>query len=161
VHRLADGFNRHYGLNLRVEYTPGPDHAQMSARIAQEYQAGRPASSDIFLGADSTIAVLLRADALAPVDWLSWATHIGSPEQVAPNGVGVTVQTYTPGITYNSSRVIGDAVPRSLQDLLKPEYRGRILRLLLRSPIRAMGEGARARVRNQAIGSARGADELQ
>ena len=32
----------------------------------------------------------------------------------------------TPGITYNTQRVSGAAVPRTLQDLLKPEFKGRI-----------------------------------
>src|SRR5262249_2296344 len=35
-------------------------------------------------------------------------------------------ETWLPGITYNTTRVSGDAVPRNFQDFLKPEYKGRV-----------------------------------
>jgi ABC-type Fe3+ transport system substrate-binding protein len=40
--------------------------------------------------------------------------------------MAVTFQSSIPGISYNSARVTGDAVPRSLAALLKPEYKGRV-----------------------------------
>src|SRR5690242_10363790 len=33
---LADGLNKRYGLNLKVQYTPGPSMPDMSAKILQE-----------------------------------------------------------------------------------------------------------------------------
>jgi ABC-type Fe3+ transport system substrate-binding protein len=126
LRRLTDGFNRTYGLNLDVKFTPGPSMSEMSPRIVQESQANRPASTDVLIGYDSQIAPAIQAGALEPVDWLSWAPNIRDPALVAPNGMAVTIETATPGITYNSSRLTGDAVPRSLQDLLKPQYNGHL-----------------------------------
>ena len=40
VSRLADGFNRAYGLSLDVRFTPGPSMPNMAARVADEDQPG-------------------------------------------------------------------------------------------------------------------------
>src|SRR5207248_10535509 len=34
IRRLAEGFNKAYGLNLDVKFTPGPNMAEMAPRIA-------------------------------------------------------------------------------------------------------------------------------
>ncbi|HEY7064604.1 MAG TPA: ABC transporter substrate-binding protein [Chloroflexota bacterium] len=124
--RLMDGLNREYGLNLDVRFTPGQSFPEMAARISQEYQAGRRATSDVYLGADHHIAGLMASDVLEAVDWTAWAPHVQDPALVAPGGMAVTFQTWLPGISYNTARVSGDAVPRRFQDLLKPEYKGRV-----------------------------------
>jgi iron(III) transport system substrate-binding protein len=124
--RLAAGFNKAYGLNLTVQWSAGLSMPQMASRIAQEYQAGRPAASDVLLGSETHIIGMMRADALLPVDWASWAPHVQDPRLVAPDGVAVELATRTPGMTYNTTRLSGAAVPTSMQDLLKPQYKGRI-----------------------------------
>jgi len=43
-----------------------------------------------------------------------------------PGNIAVEVSSNTPGITYNTNKVAGDAVPKTMQDLLKPEYKGRM-----------------------------------
>jgi iron(III) transport system substrate-binding protein len=43
---------------------------------------------------------------------------------LAPGGVAVQLGTRTPGIAYNTTRVSNDLVPTTMQDLLKPQYRG-------------------------------------
>ncbi|HEY7060452.1 MAG TPA: ABC transporter substrate-binding protein [Chloroflexota bacterium] len=126
LRRLADGFNRHYGLNLDVQFTPGPSMPEMATRIAQEYLAGRPASSDVLPGYAVHMAMALAADALEPVDWLEWAENVHRPDQVTAGGAAVTFETSTPGITYNTSRVRPDEMPTTMQDLLQPQYKGRI-----------------------------------
>src|SRR5262249_42863852 len=50
--RLGEGFNQYYGLNLPVQFTPGPSMPELAAKTVQEYQAGRRASSDILLGTE-------------------------------------------------------------------------------------------------------------
>jgi ABC-type Fe3+ transport system substrate-binding protein len=123
---LIAGFNEHYGLNLDARYTPGPPSTEMAAKLAEERRVDRRASTGIFIGYDSAVVQLIQADALAGDDWTSWAPNIRNPRLVAPQGMAVTFQSSIPGISYNSARVIGDAVPRSLAALLKPEYKGRV-----------------------------------
>jgi iron(III) transport system substrate-binding protein len=69
---------------------------------------------------------MAQANALESVDWVSWAPNIRNPKLLAPGGIAVEFTTQTPGMTYATSRLSGDAIPRSLQDLLKPEYKGRL-----------------------------------
>jgi ABC-type Fe3+ transport system substrate-binding protein len=125
VRRWMEGFNRYYGLNLTPRYTPGPAPDEVATRVVQEYQSGRPAFSDVLLLGSSPLSGILFTDAVEPVDWVSWAPNV-FPELVAPGGVGVEMSMRTPGITYNTQRVRPDEVPATLQDLLKPQYKGRI-----------------------------------
>jgi ABC-type Fe3+ transport system substrate-binding protein len=126
LRRLAEGFNRQYSLSLDVQFTPGPSMPEMAQRIAQEAAAGRPASSDVLPGYAVHMAVAVAANALEPVDWLSWAANVRRAEQVTAGGAAVTFETSTPGITYNTSKVRPEEVPTSLQDLLQPRYKGRV-----------------------------------
>ncbi|HEY7067616.1 MAG TPA: ABC transporter substrate-binding protein [Chloroflexota bacterium] len=126
VRRIAEGLNREYGLNLSVQFTPGPSMANMMTRLTEETQAGRRASTDVMVGYGIHMAALTQAQGLLTSDWQSWAPHISSPDLVSANGGAVTFQTSYSGITYNTQRLTGDAVPRSMQDLLKPQYKGHI-----------------------------------
>jgi iron(III) transport system substrate-binding protein len=126
VTRLAERFNRHYGLNVDVRFTMGASFPEIAAKLIQEQQANRRATTDVYIGSDNSVAGLLRAGALEPADWTAWAPNVRNPALVTGNGEAVTFQTWLTGIAYNTSRVSGDAVPRSMQDLLKPEYKGRI-----------------------------------
>src|SRR5262249_54409256 len=123
---IAEGLNRRYGLNLNVQFTPGPPMSTVGIKVKEETLANRRTSTDVVVGYANVMAELSQAGTLAAVDWLSWAPNIRIPELVAPNGVAVTFQTSYTGITYNTQRVTGDAIPRSMQDLLQPRYKGRI-----------------------------------
>jgi iron(III) transport system substrate-binding protein len=98
----------------------------MAARITQEYQVGRRAATDVYLGADHHISALMANGVLEEVDWSAWAPHVRDPALLAPQVMAVTYETWLPGITYNTARVSGDAVPHTMQELLKPEYKGRV-----------------------------------
>jgi iron(III) transport system substrate-binding protein len=124
--RLAQGFNKRYGLNVDVRFTPGPSMPTMASRMSEEYLAGRPAASDLFAGFGGWVATRISADALVPVDWASWADNVQDPRVIAAGGRAVPVQSSVQGITYNTNRVRPDDVPHSLQDLLQPQYKGRI-----------------------------------
>jgi iron(III) transport system substrate-binding protein len=126
IRRLADGFNKQYGLNLDVRFTPGPSMPNMAARVAEEYTAGRPAATDILVGYANHIMAAMQAGAIEQVDWASWAPNVQRPELVAAGGAAVAFQSSWPGIIYNAQHVRPDEVPHTLQDLLKPQYKGRI-----------------------------------
>jgi ABC-type Fe3+ transport system substrate-binding protein len=126
MERWAEGFNKLYGLNVRVQFTPGPTVPEMLVRTTQEMQGGRAASSDVYLGADRNIVDALAAGVLLPVDWAAWAPNVQNPALLAPRGVAVGFASRTPGFTYNTNRVRPDELPTSFADLLKPQYKGRL-----------------------------------
>jgi iron(III) transport system substrate-binding protein len=122
---FADGFNKAYGLNVNVRYTPVSNFRSAAFQIVQEVQAGRTPSSDVVMVSPNLLLRLVEADVVEPVDW-SWAPNLQNPELIAPKNAGVVVFHQMEGITYNSSLLTGDQVPRTMQDLLKPEFKGRL-----------------------------------
>jgi len=124
--RMAAQFNNRYGLNTNIQFTPGPAMPEVANKIIQEYQAGRRATVDVYLGPDTSILSLMQADALQPVDWKAWSQHVQDPRFITGDGVAVEIITSTIGFTYHTGRLSGAAVPTTMQDLLKPEYKGRI-----------------------------------
>jgi ABC-type Fe3+ transport system substrate-binding protein len=126
VRRWTEGFNRLYGLELATRFTPGPAPSEVATRTIQEYQSNRPSWTDILSLGASPLASILDVDVLQPTDWTSWAPNVQHADLVALDGAAVEVSMRTPGITYNTSKFTADTAPRSLADLLKPEYRGRI-----------------------------------
>jgi iron(III) transport system substrate-binding protein len=126
VQRWTPAFNRHYGLDLNVSYTPGPPMAQIAHRVMEEQQAGRPAVTDILVMSGIDVVKLLEGDAVEAIDW-SWAPSMQqAPSVVHGGGVAIAGTTHTIGTSYNSQRVRGDDIPRTMEDLLKPQYKGRI-----------------------------------
>lgn len=126
IQQLADAFNKYYGLNLSVSYTPGPSMPSMVSQVTQEYQANQPASSDLVVGYATHMLPLISAGVIQPVDWTSWAPNIQNPDIIAPNGVAVEWESSVGGIGYNTNDITGADIPTSLQDLLKPEFKGKI-----------------------------------
>ena len=124
--RFSDGFNKLYGLDVQFRFTPGPAPNEIASRAVQEYQSGRSASTDVLLLGGAPLSSILYVDMLEPVDWTNWAPNVQDPELVALGGIAVAVAGRMPGITYNTNRVAPDTMPTSLQDMLKPQYKGRI-----------------------------------
>lgn len=124
--RYAAGFNKAYGLDLKVRFVAAGPAGESAARLLEETQAGQPAFTDVFLGTEAQITTLARGAALSPELWSAWAPNIGNLKIVAPGGIAVQVQTRIPGITYNSQRLVGADIPRSLNDLLRPRFRGKV-----------------------------------
>jgi len=96
----------------------------MTAKSVEEYQANRTASTDIALGYSNHVLAMIQTGTLEPTDWAAWAPNVQDPRLLAPGGTAVAIQSSLPGITYNSQRFSGAAVPRSLEDVLKPQYKG-------------------------------------
>lgn len=129
IKELAAGFNKAYGLTTQVQYTTGDSMPAMDVKVTQEFQAKKPASTDVLLSLADTFDTPIAAHAVQAVDWRSWAPNIqkiSSPDVLAPDGTGVVVQTFLSGISYNSNKLKGDQLPATMADLLKPQYKGHI-----------------------------------
>jgi ABC-type Fe3+ transport system substrate-binding protein len=122
--RIVDGLNNRYGLAIQVAFTPGPSMNDMAVRLAQERAAGRPASSDVFIGTEDQMKQFLTDGGLRPVDWVGLSAGRIPPSILAPANLGVEMATRVPGVTYNAQLVSSDRVPRTTSDLLKPEWKG-------------------------------------
>jgi ABC-type Fe3+ transport system substrate-binding protein len=122
--RIVDGLNKRHGLSIQVTFTPGPSMNDMAVRLAQERTAGRPASSDVFIGTEDQMKQFLTDGGLLPVDWVGLSAERILPSMLAPANLGVEMATRVPGVTYNAQLVSSERVPRTTSDLLKPEWKG-------------------------------------
>jgi len=78
VRELVSGMNKQFGTSIIANWTPGPSQPQMAARIAQEFAAGVPATSDVYIGGSETYIATLATPlmVLDQVDWSSYFSHI-------------------------------------------------------------------------------------
>src|SRR5712692_5425477 len=118
-------FNRLYGTQIRINFTPGPSMTDMAGKVSQEAAAGRKASTDALLGAESHVGPLVDLGVLESYDYTQLSPRI-RPESVAPGNVAVEFTSRLPGITYNTDLVAPAEVPRALEDTLDPKWKGRI-----------------------------------
>ena len=122
---LENAFNKKYGLNVRIKFIPGPAMPDMARRIADEYKAGQKAASDLFLGSESHFVELTRSDALTKFAWRETFPNIPVP-MVEMDGRLLREATRYIGISYNEQQVAEKDLPRRLDDLLNPKWKGKI-----------------------------------
>jgi iron(III) transport system substrate-binding protein len=123
--QMAAIFNQMYGTHVRVSFTPGPPMPDVAARITQELGAGQKAISDILLGTETHFAAMLSRDVLEEYDYTLLSPRIPR-EVVSTRNIGVEMATFVSGVTYNSEHVSPAEAPRRLQDVLNPQWKGRI-----------------------------------
>ncbi|HEY7060355.1 MAG TPA: ABC transporter substrate-binding protein [Chloroflexota bacterium] len=127
IDTLVRAVNSYYGLDLKVQYTPGPSQPQVAAQLVQEFAAGRRATTDVYIGgSESYIATLISPTmTLEQVDWAGIFDHI-NPSFVAANGAALQISSRLPGIVYNTQLIPPSEAPRTMQALLDPKWKGKI-----------------------------------
>jgi ABC-type Fe3+ transport system substrate-binding protein len=126
--RIAqDGIKRMFGVDLAVEWVPGPAFAPLAAALYQEKQAGQPASGDVFVGTAIQITPYLDRGLFRPVDWTRLMPARITPAYVEADGRALRFMTFLPGINYNVKAAPWAPQINSVADLLKPDYKGKFV----------------------------------
>lgn len=127
---LVAGVNKKYGLQIKPQFTPGPDMQRMMLRVAQEAAAGQPASTDVYLGNSQAQLDAMKANVLIPMDWAKILDRKIPSEAgfdpIAPGKISIGFASTMVGVLYNADLVKGDDIPRRLNDLLNPKWKGKI-----------------------------------
>ena len=118
-------FNRMYGINIKVNFTPGPRMSQMASKISQEVSAGKKASSDMLLGTELHYGRLLKRGVLEEYDYTKLSQRI-TKNLVTSNNTGVEIATFVSGIVYNTNAISAAEAPKKLEDVLKNKWKGKI-----------------------------------
>jgi iron(III) transport system substrate-binding protein len=92
-------------------------------RALSEYRAGRPLF-DAVLTNDNPMQIMLKEDILAKYD--SPSAKEFTKESIDPE-LGPRYRNVVIGILYNKSMIKPADAPKSLEDLLKPQFRGKIV----------------------------------
>jgi ABC-type Fe3+ transport system substrate-binding protein len=119
-------FNRMYGTNIKVNFAPIVSMPEIAGKVTQELAAGQRASTGILLATDAQYAVLLTRGVMEEYDYALLSPRI-IRDVIASNNIGVQIAgSGISGIAYNSELVAPSEVPRRLEDVLHPKWKGRI-----------------------------------
>ncbi len=129
--QIVAGMNKMYGTNIKPKFTPGPAMNRMIGKLTREMKAGQPASTDVLWGNSGGMLASAKVNLTRPMNWMA---YLGRPmltpdagfDPIAPGGIGLASASTLVGIMYNSDIVKGEDVPKSMHDVLKPKWKGKI-----------------------------------
>lgn len=127
---IVAGMNKKYGTSIELQFTPGGTFTQEVARATQELNAGKPSSSDMIY---NNSGGALKGSEIGLYRSLPWEKYLERPmimedgfDPFVPGGVGIATASTLIGVLYNSDYVKGDDIPKSLNDILDPKWKGKI-----------------------------------
>ncbi len=119
--RLGEAFNKHYGLNLKLNFSPSGSMTRDVGKIVGISASGLPQEWDVMLVHDGGHATLWLKKLHKTFDY----TKIGVDPQAIQFDSGTVIlanQFVMPA--YNNKLVAAQDVPKSWQDLLDPKWKG-------------------------------------
>lgn len=122
--RYAAAFNAYFKTDIAFSYAPAVEVARLGNQLFTEMQTGQPASSDLFVGAAPQMLPVVKRGMLLPVQWASLMPDRITADMAEAGGQALRIQTAMSGISYNTQMIT--APPETLEDFLKPEWKGRI-----------------------------------
>lgn len=125
VKMIQDALNKKYGLNIKIRYAPGPSMPVMAGRIIEMYKAGVKADTDLYVGSAVHMPTVLEAGVARSFPWKEVFPYIPE-ETIEFNGQIIRYVDVFNGITYNTREITGKDVPRRLEDILDPKWKGKI-----------------------------------
>jgi len=127
---IVSAMNKKYKTDIKGQYTPGPDMQALMLRVIQENAAGQPASTDVYLGNAQAMLDGLNAKVMRPTTYNQFiqdkpATE-GKFNPIAADGTHVAFATAVVGVQYNTNFVKGNDIPKKIEDVLNPKWKGKI-----------------------------------
>ena len=122
---IEEAMNAEYKINIRINGTGGPSMSQMVTRLIQEKQAKQTPSTDLLYTSTRQRYSLQQAGVTDPVDWKRYDPTI-QPEELTADGSGLVLFADRVGVVYNINSIPPDMVPKTLEDLADPRYRGKL-----------------------------------
>jgi ABC-type Fe3+ transport system substrate-binding protein len=116
---------QNFGVDLDFEITNGGPFGIIGSKLVTEFRAGQPASADLWTASVPQYDPLLKTGMFVKVPWDKlWPQRV-VPQQLGGDGYTIAFSTGTPGILYNVATGSDFAKVEVIDDLLKPEYKGR------------------------------------
>ena len=117
--------NSKYGIKINLRGMAGaPPMSKVTSKLIEEHKAGRkPASTGLMISNGANHAALAEAGVLMTIDWKKYLPDLKAGE-ITKDSTGVLGGVSPIVLVYNT-KVIKD-VPKSLDDLANPKYKGLI-----------------------------------
>lgn len=114
---LVEAFNKQFP-DIKVTITPNQDQPANTAKLIEEAKAGKPSSTDAFVGVPQLAytAGPGGADVLEKVDWAALAPWTAS--SATGDGAAVAIFDQYSTFAYNSSQFSDADLPKTAQDVL-------------------------------------------
>lgn len=118
---LADAFNKKYGLNIKMHYSPSSNMTGDVSRVVLGAATGAPAEWDLLLVTDAHHATLWSRK----IHWTFDYAKVGvPPELIQYDGGTVSLANQFIMPAYNKNILPGGDVPKRWEDLLNPKWSG-------------------------------------
>ena len=124
---LEDAINAKYGISIDLEgASGGPSMSQITAKLLEEHKAGRErASTDIMNASGANHLALAEGGVLLSIDWKKYMPDLRTGE-VTDDGTGILIGVAPIVLVYNTDVIKPSDVPKKLEDLTDPKYKGLI-----------------------------------
>lgn len=120
---IQDAFNAKYKTNVTFNFVPGPSMPEGAVRIAQETQAGQQAFTDVLAANADSLLDAAPGTIAIPVELFG-----DLPRQASTlDGHAIRIMSAFQGVAYNTQLVRAQDVPKTLQDLLDPKWKGKVI----------------------------------
>ncbi len=130
IGEMVREINKKYGTSIKLQFTQGRSFPGNLGRLTQEYKAKQKSSTDAFLGSGGHMSAGLSSGMLMKIDWNGLVERPAPAnavlDRVNPGGVGMAVASRVVGIVYNTKLVKGADIPKSIEDVLKPKWKGQV-----------------------------------
>ena len=121
VATINKSFNAFYGTNIKLKQIGGR-HTRKRVEVARALKNGVPTGLDLFW--TSSPRALVKSRSIIKFDW---AGELGLPANLMVGEYGIkTHDSYLTMVTINTNLVKASDAPASYDDLLKPEWKGKI-----------------------------------
>lgn len=118
---LGAGFNKKYGVNVKVQYSPSNNMVGDVAKVVTQSAAGATPEWDLMVVTDAHHATLWLRKLHQPFDYAKFGVH-SKWVQYDKGSVIIANQFVYPA--YNKNNLPAQDVPKKWEDLLDPKYKG-------------------------------------
>ena len=125
--RVTADMEQRYGIDIAINFTPGPPSSVMSGRLVEETAAGETPSTDIFLATSGSLKAAIDGNAIEEVDWMALSEAVTEEMARSGGGYGLPVFVrYQPTVVFNTNLVPPDQAPRTYEDVLDEKFRNAV-----------------------------------
>ncbi len=120
-----EGIKRLFGVDLQVNWSPGPAYGPLAALLNQERQAGRKASTDVFAATAVQMSPYMAQGLFQTVAWRKLMPSRIPEDAIEADGRIIRYRTVVPSIIYNLQEAKWVPQIKSFDDLLDPKLKGK------------------------------------
>jgi ABC-type Fe3+ transport system substrate-binding protein len=114
-----------FGTTFSVKFAPGAGSMSVvGANVLAELKGGRPASTDVYIGATTFAARFAAEGMFQSVDWPALLPGRIMPEMAEADGAVIRFVSFVAGITYNTNLL--PHPPQTVEGWLDPSLKGEI-----------------------------------